>query len=683
MQIGAHQDDDLLFMSPDVANAITAGYSIVSVYLTAGQASGAPGMCAAEFAAARQVGIKAAYAQMVFPSNPQAATLAWSRELIVPDAGATWPHTVELFTLTSAPRIRLIFVNIPDGGAQIGKCDYAPYDNALINMYDNPQYVTDTIVPDCGPAEGYDKSPKSCPDTDAPQGYPNPFICNANQGCSPSVPWQNYDQAGVMAVLKGIIDKYQPIVIRTLDPQPFALENQVAYDNPDHIAAARFVDRVLAGYHGPNGTARYRVVYYQGYGFTSYPRNLGLADHDRKRTTALTYAAHDPNYQANLNGYEGWYYLMYERYPGTTTWMERSRNGRLVAFSVQDRQIEMWAETGAGTGTWTGPTPVGGAGAPVSPQVTVVRRPDGLLQLFALRLPLERDTWALSAGPPFQEIITAVQIADDPIAFGSWQSLAAPDTGQFVSAPTAAFDGSGQLFAFARNSSTTISYTFMSGDTWSPWSILNVGGQNIMEGISPITRNDGVIEVYATARSGEIFYYTQSGTEFTNGRTLPFLAASPPTAAKMQDGRVAVFYREPQDYVTIDPAKYGRVMMLLRDGNVQWEPPTPLYGDAGTGPVAALQRAGTGQIMLFERNSWGGISETQQSAPNSSFNTQWQVLSASDPTQPRFEEYPAAAMDGAGRVVVLAKGSDGKMYARRESSAAAVGSFDGWTQAGN
>ena len=40
MQIIAHEDDDILFMNPDIANEIVAGVSTVSVYVTAGQACG-------------------------------------------------------------------------------------------------------------------------------------------------------------------------------------------------------------------------------------------------------------------------------------------------------------------------------------------------------------------------------------------------------------------------------------------------------------------------------------------------------------------------------------------------------------------------------------------------------------------------------------------------------------------
>lgn len=690
MQIVAHQDDDFLFMNPDLGNSIEAGHTIVTVFLTAGQASGAPGMCAAEFAASRQLGIKAAYAQMAFPNYPYPASLPWSRDFMVPDAGVTWPHTVERFTLLADPRIQLIFMNIPDAGSQIGPCNHEPYANALGDMFEDPNYVSDTIVPDCGLNEGYENSWMNCQCSlcNGEDWYPNPFVCDVFQGCAPSVPWQNYDHAGVVAVLTGLINAYQPIVIRTLDPQPFAIENQIDYDNPDHIAAARFTDKVIANYHGPYGTGRHTVIHYKGYGFTSYPRNLGGADGIEKRNTAYVYKNYDPNYQTYYLGYEHWYYLMYDRYPASTNWLERTNHGRLVAATVEDREVKIWVEDTVG-GTWTGPTSLGGGG-PIAPHVTLVKRPDGKLQIFALRLPLEREQWGLTFGPPYQEVITAIQSGGNKIAFGSWQSAGCgqapcyPDNRQFVGVPTAAFDGSGRTYVFAKNSDGHISYAYKSGNNWSGWLLLSSSAEDIIDGIAAIPRDDGVIEVFATGRSGQIHHYRQEGTSFAYDSSFPFAdAASAPTVTKNQDGRLEIFYREAQRFDPTDPWSGGRVLTAWQDTTGQWVGPANLYGDAGVGPAAAIRRGGTGHIMLFERNAWAGISMTLQQAPNDIFLTQWQVLSQPLPGELRFVEYPAATTDNVGRVVVIAKGTDGRLYMRRETSAGAIASFGGWTQVGS
>jgi len=87
---------------------------------------------------------------------------------------------------------------------------------------------------------------------------------------------QNYDQAGLLMVISGLINTYQPYVIRTLDPQPFEKPGppfhtcpsqgyDVCFDNLDHTATARFVNKALSNYHGPNAAARYTVIHYKGY----------------------------------------------------------------------------------------------------------------------------------------------------------------------------------------------------------------------------------------------------------------------------------------------------------------------------------------------------------------------------------------------------------------------------------
>jgi hypothetical protein len=199
---------------------------------------------------------------------------------------------------------------------------------------------------------------------------------------------------------------------------------------------------------------------------------------------------------------------------------------------------------------------------------------------------------------------------------------------------------------------------------------------DIMDGIAAITRNDGVIEVFATSRTGQILHYVQSGPSFTSPPGFAFTgAASAPTAAKNKDGRLQIFYREavPGDA----PAKYGRVLTAWVGASGQWTGPTVLYGDAGVGPIAAMQRGGSGHIMVFERNSWDGISTTRQVAPNDVFILQWNLRGG------HLIEYPAAATDKHGRVVFMVKGSDNRLYFQREASAHAIGNFGDWITAGN
>jgi GlcNAc-PI de-N-acetylase len=664
MQIVAHEDDDFLFMNPDIQSAIDQGLGIVTVYVTAGEANGA-GKCfeAGEFEAARdehanarQRAVKAAYAKMANPSltPSEADNAAWTRELIVPDVGVPWPHTVERYTLNASPNIRLIFMNLredgedPRGGPTIGQ------------MFSDPALQTNTIIPSCGEYGSCEHSPS----------------------CQPDVPWQNYTRSELIKVLSELINLYQPEVIRTLDPEPFQKPGtgnicpgggsyDVCFDNLDHTAVARYVDEVLASYHGPNGSGRNTVIHYKGYSFINYPRNIGVEAYGFKRGAGEAYRLSrpgDPYYSDQI--YDAYYRVVYERYPSGTKWLERANNGRLVAVNVQDREVKLWYENKFGP-AWTGPIRLR-SGGPIAPQVTLLKRADGRLQIFAMRLPLgmEHDP----AVPPYQEIITAKQIGHR-MAFGAWKSIGAPDTGQFNSVPTAAVDGAGRIFVFARNSSGYAAYTYRAKGVWSPWTRMDSSLQDLMDGIAAITRNDGVIEVFATSRTGQILHYVQSGTSFTSPPGFAFTgAASAPTAVKNKDGRLEIFYREA---VTGDPAKYGRVMTAWVDASGQWTGPSVLYGDAGVGPVAAIQRSGSGHIMVFERNSWDGISTTRQVAPNDIFILQWNLRGG------RLIEYPAAATDNHGRVVFMVKGPDNRLYFQRETSENAIGNFGDWIVAGN
>ncbi|MBL9021311.1 MAG: discoidin domain-containing protein [Myxococcales bacterium] len=817
MQVLAHEDDDFLFMNPDLRNAIAAGHGIVSVYLTAGQASGAPGMCAAELATARQDGMKAAYAVMAGYS-PSAT---WTRDLFVPDPGVPWPHIAERYTLNANPRIRLIFLNIPDGGSQVGQCEYNPWTNALDRMFHNASYVTTTVVPDCGLAQGYPAKGGYCT-ADDPQhngdspgtldNVDNGFICNSFTSCSPAVPFQNYDRAGLIAVLRGLLTQYQPIVIRTLDPQPFDPQSGSG-DNLDHTATSRFLHEALTTYHGPNETSRYSLQHYVGYPYTPYPPNVGYGDSIYKRDVALTYAAHDPNYQAYADAYLPFYPRMYERYPTGTTWVEKAGDGRLFAVSVEDRQVKYWYETTPG-GTWAGPATLATSG-PVAPSVSLIKRPDGTLQIIAMRLPLERESWAsLPIYTPRQEVITAVQDSGAS-TFGGWQTIGAPgpgtpqrvfgvptasstesaaynvqyvqdgsfgtrwasaygptawvtidlgtvypisrirlqweaaygknyalqastdnttwtnivsavnqnggtddypnlnvsaryvrmlgtlrglpaygyslyefeifaaETGQTNGVATAIYDGSGRMFVFARDKGGYLTVTSSTnGTTWSAWTRISSG--DVLEGTGVVTRDDGIVEAYATSRSGTIQRFVENaGTGTFQQSALPlFVASSAPTVAKNQDGRVEIFYREVTS--DTDNSRYGRVVTAWVNTLGQYVGGEGgggiLYGDAGTGPVAAIRRGGTGHIMLFERNYQGRVSATWQSSPNSSFVLQWDILGGPGEGQ-LMEEFPSATTDNLGRAVVLAKASDGRLYMKREASG--LGTFGAWTQVGN
>jgi LmbE family N-acetylglucosaminyl deacetylase len=99
MQIVAHEDDDLLFMNPDLQTAISAGKCITTVFITAGEAGSS-----LEYAHARRMGSQVAYATMYQKPN------VWtSSQQVIHE------QEVTISRLQSVPQVSLVYLNLPDG----------------------------------------------------------------------------------------------------------------------------------------------------------------------------------------------------------------------------------------------------------------------------------------------------------------------------------------------------------------------------------------------------------------------------------------------------------------------------------------------------------------------------------------------------------------------------------------
>jgi len=100
LYVVAHQDDDLLFMSPDIPRSIQRGEYVHVVYMTAGDA----GFEDDAYWQGREQGVFDAYALMAELSN------SWTpADLSLPG------HTVTSFTLDDA-KVRLTFLRLPEEG---------------------------------------------------------------------------------------------------------------------------------------------------------------------------------------------------------------------------------------------------------------------------------------------------------------------------------------------------------------------------------------------------------------------------------------------------------------------------------------------------------------------------------------------------------------------------------------
>ncbi len=95
----AHEDDSLLFLSPDLIHAINNGRCVRTVFFTAGDA----GM-GQSYWSSREQGVEAAYAQMAGVPD------TWTQA----DAGIAG-HPMPVMTLSGQPNISLVFMRLPDG----------------------------------------------------------------------------------------------------------------------------------------------------------------------------------------------------------------------------------------------------------------------------------------------------------------------------------------------------------------------------------------------------------------------------------------------------------------------------------------------------------------------------------------------------------------------------------------
>ncbi|BCL80616.1 hypothetical protein ccbrp13_30810 [Ktedonobacteria bacterium brp13] len=128
LNIVAHADDDLLFLSPDLLHAIQVGRPVRTVFLTAGDAG-----ADADYWQGRETGIQVAYAQMCGVAH------AWTRT----DAGIIG-HPIPVFTLAGHSTVSLAFMRLPCGNSN-GSGFAATHYKSLQQLWTGSISTIDTI----------------------------------------------------------------------------------------------------------------------------------------------------------------------------------------------------------------------------------------------------------------------------------------------------------------------------------------------------------------------------------------------------------------------------------------------------------------------------------------------------------------------------------------------------------
>ena len=99
MIIVAHEDDSLLFLSPDLMHAVQNGRCVRTVIVTSGDDGQGQ-----SYWSSREQGVEAAYAEMAGVAD------AWTQT----DAGVAG-HPIPVMTLSADPNLSLVFMRLPDG----------------------------------------------------------------------------------------------------------------------------------------------------------------------------------------------------------------------------------------------------------------------------------------------------------------------------------------------------------------------------------------------------------------------------------------------------------------------------------------------------------------------------------------------------------------------------------------
>ncbi|MEU9289205.1 PIG-L family deacetylase [Streptomyces sp. NPDC048275] len=645
LQIVAHPDDDLYFMNPATFQGLKAGTPTTTVYLTSGDAGGLnprpwqltpPQEDRAAYAKARQNGIKAAYAAMLFGDR----TRAWTSGTLSTVGGAV----AEVYSLADAPWVTLIFLNIRQHGTPEG-----PPRSLHVLWHEETDQVPTLVVSGGLVHEQY-----------------------------------GYTRAGLVETLIQIMGIVRPTLVRTMDPDPDRLVHDEKFpqrhdhgdlsDHCDHTATALFSWLALDRYQGPAENRTFAVEAFRGYYNERWPHNLSPQAVSLKEFflnvygVADGYDCGDPagsgDYAVGLNSRRtGWVQSTTPRHPSGANWLLTDRRGRLTAFAVVNQQAAVWLESAPGSDQWRGPFFLGGG--PLAPSLAVSLTPDGRWQIFAERLSY------LAADDAHSREIVLLEQAEPDGAFPGWITLGNPSAGdpqrdRHLGAPAVTRDGKGRLHLFVRNAGQGLHSRIQETDgSWGEWTDLR--GHDLQEGPTAITAHNGHVEVFAASREG-VFHWSQSSLDEPLSRAPRFRLTVPsgPAAAVVQPtGQVMTVYRQPDS---------GRLLMAEEDApGGRWaQPATSIGGRGGFGAIACAAgptpQSGT---LVATRGDLGGVA--YRFLPG---DQPWQEL----PTTVlggTTVGAPAAAFDALGRATIAVLGADGRLAVSRQIAPGSI-EFGPW-----
>jgi LmbE family N-acetylglucosaminyl deacetylase/putative flippase GtrA len=234
MNIVAHQDDDLLFMNPDLRHDIDAGHCVRSIYLTAGDAG-----ANRPYWLSREQGSEAAYSAML------GSKAAWMHRTV------RLPHGqfVTIANLRGNDKISLIFMHLPDGNLD-GRGFGASHHESLTRLESKRGNKLQTV--------------------DSQSSYTTTQLTDG---------------------IAELMHTYQPTEIRT--QSDYIGEHYK--DHSDHRATGHFVLKAYRQYKARQSSSSLTMplVFYMGYPVRELPPNVTEPDLQAKEAAFAAYARYD------------------------------------------------------------------------------------------------------------------------------------------------------------------------------------------------------------------------------------------------------------------------------------------------------------------------------------------------------------------------------------------------------
>ncbi|MEW2418476.1 PIG-L family deacetylase [Streptomyces sp. NPDC046866] len=227
----AHQDDDLLFINPEVQRLVRRRCAVGTVYLTAGDAGHS--FTEDRYVQRREEGLRASYAAMAGVAN------RWHRSDLTVRG-----HRLVSFVLDERPDVRLVFLRLPDGFSKgAGSARYSG--QSLLKLF-RGQTARIRAVDGAG----------------------------------------SYTREELTSVISGVVSllKAQRILTLDYDSTTFGVGPPNPADHSDHEMTGRFFRK--AAFLAP---ARPAVASYVGYGLSLLPANLTP---QQRRDKEAAYAAY-------------------------------------------------------------------------------------------------------------------------------------------------------------------------------------------------------------------------------------------------------------------------------------------------------------------------------------------------------------------------------------------------------